>query len=80
MRKRLLDLKIELVKRGLSQAALARAVGRSPSQISRVIRGISRPRVRDKKRIAEFLGVEQARLFRVHRRRKIEERVPQTEC
>jgi len=72
MRKKLLNLKIELVKRGLSQAALARAIGRSPSQLSRVIRGISRPRLRDKKRISEFLGIKQSQLFRPHRRRNIE--------
>jgi len=72
MRKKLLNLKIELVKRSLSQAALARAIGRSPSQVSRMIRGISRPRLLDKERISEFLGLKQSQLFRSHRRRKVE--------
>lgn len=73
MRKKLLDLKIELVKRGLSQAALARAIGRSPSQVSRMMRGISRPRLRDKRQIAEFLGLKLSQLFGTHRRRSVQE-------
>lgn len=72
MRKKLLVLKIELVKQGLSQAALARAIGRSPSQVSRIIRGISRPRLRDKERISKFLGLKQSQLFHSHRRRSVE--------
>jgi transcriptional regulator with XRE-family HTH domain len=77
MRKKLLALKIELVKRCLSQAALARAIGRSPSQVSRIIRGVNRPQVQDKKRISEFLGLEQSELFaHRHRRRIIAPKAP----
>jgi len=71
-KKKLLDLKIELAKRGLSQAALARAIGRSPSHLSRIIRGISRACLSDKRRISEYLGVKQSQLFRPHHRHTVE--------
>lgn len=59
----LVRLKVELLKRGISQKALADALDVHPSHVSRVIRGHARPRARDRRRIAEFLGVSQRKLF-----------------
>jgi transcriptional regulator with XRE-family HTH domain len=67
-----LKLKVQLIERGITQVDLARGIGRSPAHVCRIVRGITRPRARDRKLIAAFLGVEQEQLFRVHRRRKIE--------
>jgi transcriptional regulator with XRE-family HTH domain len=59
----LLPLKIEILRRGISQAKLAQAIGRTPAHVSRLIRGRVRVRARDRRLIASFLGVSQARLF-----------------
>ena len=60
---KLMRLRVELVKRDMSQAALARAVGRSPSHICRIILGRIRARAKDRRRIAEALAVTEAALF-----------------
>jgi transcriptional regulator with XRE-family HTH domain len=60
---KLLRLKVELVKRNLTQAALARAIDRSPSYVCRVILGRVRARARDRKRIAKTLGIAEPELF-----------------
>jgi transcriptional regulator with XRE-family HTH domain len=65
-----LKLKIELFNRGISQAELARGIGRSAAHVCRIIRGLTRPDMHDKELIAEFLGVELATVFHVHRRNK----------
>ena len=59
----LVRLKVALLKRGLKQGELARAIGRTPAHVSRLIRGHVRIRARDRRRIASFLGVSEARLF-----------------
>ena len=59
----LLDLKIEILRRGISQAKLAQAIGRNPAHVSRMIRGRIRLRARDRRRIASFLAVSEAKLF-----------------
>jgi len=63
-------LKIELLNRGITQAKLAHSIGRSPAHVCRIIRGLARPRARDRKRIAAFLGIFEGELFHVHHRRK----------
>jgi transcriptional regulator with XRE-family HTH domain len=60
---KLVRLKVELVKRGLTQAELARAIDRSPSYVCRAILGRVRARARDRKRIAETLGIAETELF-----------------
>jgi len=72
MAKRNLKLKLELFNRGITQAGLARGIGRSAAHVCRIVRGLARPTTRDRKLIAEFLGVEPADLFHVHRRGKAE--------
>jgi transcriptional regulator with XRE-family HTH domain len=67
-----LKLKIALVEQGLTQADLARGIGRSPAHVCRIIRGLARPRARDRKRIATFLGIQEGELFHLHYRRQIE--------
>jgi transcriptional regulator with XRE-family HTH domain len=59
----LFPLKIEILRRGISQAKLAQAIGRTPAHVSRLIRGRVRVRARDRRRIANFLGVSEVRLF-----------------
>ena len=60
---KLVRLKVELVKRGLTQAALALAIDRSPSYVCRVILGRVRAHARDRRRIAKTLGVAEPELF-----------------
>lgn len=61
--KKLLDLRILLLRRGLSQLSLARSVGISASRISRILCGRVSPRARDRRRIAGFLGISEQELF-----------------
>ncbi len=70
MRKVLTELKIALFRRGLSQAALARALGVHPSRVSRLIQGRVPARARERRLIAEALGVPQGQLFPGCGRRK----------
>ena len=59
----LVQLKIALLQRELKQGELARAIGRTPAHVSRLIRGRVRLRARDRRRIASFLGVSETQLF-----------------
>jgi transcriptional regulator with XRE-family HTH domain len=59
----LVRLKVVLLKHGLKQGELARAIGRTPAHVSRLIRGHAKPRTRDRRRIACFLGITEAELF-----------------
>ncbi len=61
--KKLLDLRILLLRRGLSQLSLARSVGISASRISRILCGRVSPRARDRRRIAGFLGISERSCF-----------------
>jgi transcriptional regulator with XRE-family HTH domain len=65
----LVRVKIVILRRGISQAKLAQAIGRTPAHVSRLIRGHVRPRARDRRRIASFLGVSEAQLFPRRKRR-----------
>jgi len=65
----LVRLKIALLRRGTSQVELARAIGRTPAHVSRLIRGHVRVRARDRRRIASFLGITEAQLFPRRKRR-----------
>jgi len=56
-------LKLALFTREITQAELARAIGKSPSHVCRIIRGVVRARKRDRDRIAEFLGARVVELF-----------------
>jgi transcriptional regulator with XRE-family HTH domain len=70
-RRKLLRLKVLLVERELTQADRARGIGRSPAHVCRIIRGLTRARARDRKRIAAFLGIQEGELFPLHHRREI---------
>jgi transcriptional regulator with XRE-family HTH domain len=59
----LVRLKIVILRRGISQAKLAQAIGRTPAHVSRLIRGRVRVRARDRRRISGFLGVSETQLF-----------------
>ncbi len=59
----LVQLKIALLQRELKQGELARAIGRTPAHVSRLIRGRVRLRARDRRRIAQFLSIAEERLF-----------------
>jgi transcriptional regulator with XRE-family HTH domain len=61
--KTLLRVKIALWKQGMTQARMARATGLRAERISRILHGHLRPRARDRRLIAGFLGICQARLF-----------------
>ncbi len=66
----LVRLKIALLRRGISQVELARAIGRTPAHVSRLIRGHVRLRARDRRRIALFLGVAERAIFPCKARQK----------
>jgi transcriptional regulator with XRE-family HTH domain len=60
---RLLRLKFALFQKQISQAQLAREIGRTPAHVSRIVRGRVKPRARDRRRISSFLGISEAQLF-----------------
>jgi transcriptional regulator with XRE-family HTH domain len=60
-------LKVELLRRKISQKELARTLGLSTSHVSRLVRGEARCRARLRRRIAEYLGVPVQKIF-MHRR------------
>jgi len=64
----LVQLKIALMRRRVSQTALAQAINRTPAHVSRLIRGHIRARARDRRKIASFLGVSEKRLFPLRKR------------
>ena len=59
----LLRLKVALLKRGISESQLARAIGAHPSTISRIIQGHTKPRPGDRRKIARVLGIPVRKLF-----------------
>ena len=77
-RQMLLKLKIELLRRGVSQRELARIMGTTPSRISRIIRGRVRLSRQDRRLIAEVLGSPANELFPRRRRRSREELRPRS--
>jgi transcriptional regulator with XRE-family HTH domain len=58
----LIELKVLLVKKGLSQKKLAQAIGLSSGQLSRVMNERVRLRASHKRRIAQFLRVPQSQI------------------
>jgi len=64
-----MEIKAELKRAGLTQRALAQALGVSEFRISRVLNGAFRARPRERRRIAGLLGVPLGKLFRRVRRR-----------
>ena len=58
-----LDLKMALMKRGLSQRELSFATEIDESRISRIIRGYEVPTRKMKKTISKFLGMAVEELF-----------------
>ena len=67
-------LKVELLRRKITQKELARTLGLSPSHISRLVRGEARWRARLRRRIAEYLGVPEQKIFMPRRARRREKR------
>jgi len=71
----LIQLKLALLERGITQAELARGIRKTPARISRIIRERIKARARDRRLISRFLGVPQSKLFpRIRRAR------PSTHC
>jgi len=64
----LTDLRILMLRRGLSQKALAKGMNLSCSQVSRLINERVRVRAHHRRMIASFLRVPQAEIFRVKTR------------
>ncbi len=65
----LVQLKIVLLRRKISQIELARGIDRTASHVSRLMRGHVKARARDRRRIANFLGVSEKQLFPGRKRR-----------
>jgi transcriptional regulator with XRE-family HTH domain len=63
-------VKLTLLRKGLSQRQLARNIGISDSQISRIILGHVRCRERFRAKIARELGVRKSDLFPPRRSRR----------
>jgi len=63
-----IQIKEELKRAGLTQRALAKALGISEFRISRVLGGRFLARPRERRRIAGLLGVPVSKLFRRQRR------------
>jgi transcriptional regulator with XRE-family HTH domain len=59
----LVHLKMALLRRRISQAKLARAIGVTPSYFSRMMCGHVRLRARYQREIAKFLAIRQSKLF-----------------
>ena len=64
----LTDLKILMLRKGLSQRELAEAMNLSCCQVSRLINERVRLRAHHRRMIAQFLRVPQAEIFRVKTR------------
>jgi transcriptional regulator with XRE-family HTH domain len=64
----LTDLKILMLRKGLSQRELAEAMNLSCCQVSRLINERVRLRAHHRRMIAQFLRVPQAEIFRVKAR------------
>jgi transcriptional regulator with XRE-family HTH domain len=58
----LIDLKVLLLRKGISQKELAGAIDLSCGQVSRLINGRVRLRASHKRRIAQFLRVPQSQI------------------
>ncbi len=56
-------LKIEIVRRGLTQRSVAREAGIAPGDLSRIACGRMLPTAEQADRIARVLGVERSKLF-----------------
>jgi len=56
-------LKLTLFRRQITQSELAKALGVSDAQMSRIVRGHSRCRAKRRRMIAQFLGVSEHELF-----------------
>jgi transcriptional regulator with XRE-family HTH domain len=64
----LINLKVLLIKKGISQKRLAQAIGLSSGQLSRMVNEHVKLRTSHRRHIARFLGVAQSELFRVKTR------------
>jgi transcriptional regulator with XRE-family HTH domain len=64
-------LKLTLFRKRITQSELAKAVGVSDAQISRIVRGQSRCRAKRRRIIAEFLGLREHEIFSRHCARKL---------
>jgi transcriptional regulator with XRE-family HTH domain len=60
-----LNLKLQIFRRGNHQNQLARAVGMDATVLSKVIHGYRCPTPEQRKRLATYLGAEEAWLFEV---------------
>ncbi|MFH0844904.1 MAG: helix-turn-helix transcriptional regulator [Pseudomonadota bacterium] len=58
-----LDLKLALMKKGLSQRDLAFGTQIDETRISKIIRGYEVPTWEMKRAIAKYLGIEEGELF-----------------
>jgi len=56
-------LKLTLFRKQVTQSQLAKALGLSDAQMSRIVRGHSRCRAKRRRMIAQFLGVCEQELF-----------------
>ena len=66
----LVQLKIRLFEQRISQNSLARATGISRIRLSRLMQGHTKPRARERRLIADALGVREDEIFPNRRNRK----------
>lgn len=59
----LLGLKMLLFQRGISQARLSREIHLDPSRLSRLIHGQAKPRACERRRISQYLHVQESEVF-----------------
>lgn len=71
--KKLRQVKSGLRQAGISQRAAARVLGISESRLCRVLGGRFRARARERRELAELLGVSPRELFPRRTRRKVRE-------
>ena len=62
-------LKLQLLRRGITQRCIANAIGISEAHLSRIVHGEVRCRARLRRRIAEYLGVPVQKIFMPRRAR-----------
>lgn len=65
------DIKIEMIKKGLSSRALAKAIKKHESYLSYILRGQRSPSAQTAKDISEALGKEVTELFNINEKEEV---------
>jgi transcriptional regulator with XRE-family HTH domain len=59
----LLELRMEMLKRGIRQSRMAFDLGWDPAKLSRIVNGLKPPTADEREAIAAYVGLAEAELF-----------------